>query len=380
MRARARLAPAASALRRRATRFTGPTWYRKHFKIPGQYADGKVIVEFERIKQGARFYINGTAAGVHDDGVTPCGIDLTGRVNFGDTENVLAVRVDNSNDYVESTTGVAFQWMGKAFNPNYGGLVGHVWLHLPGKIYQTYSLYNNLQTSGIYIFPTEFSNVTPSHGDLTVNVESEVKNESNATAEITLSVRVIDPATGTTATTFQGTATTVSAGQTLVLEASGLLTDAKLWSDLTPHLYNVVTELLVGGSVVDSRTTVTGFRQAEFKGGIGTGGLYLNGRFVYLLGFAQRATNDWAALGQAVPDWMHDYNAALVKASNSNYIRWMHVAPQRVDVAANDKNGIINIVPAGDKEADVTGTQWTQRTNVMRGTMIYLRNNPSVLF
>jgi beta-galactosidase len=113
---------------------------------------------------------------------------------------------------------------------------------------------------------------------------------------------------------------------------------------------------------------------------VGTGGLYVNGRFVYLLGFSQRATNDWAALGEAVPDWMHDYNAALVKASNSNYIRWMHITPQRVDVAANDKNGVINIAPAGDKEADATGVQWTQRTNVMRASMIYLRNNPSVLF
>jgi beta-galactosidase len=77
---------------------------------------------------------------------------------------------------------------------------------------------------------------------------------------------------------------------------------------------------------------------------------------------------------------MHDYNARLVKGSNSNYIRWMHITPQRVDVAANDKNGIINIAPAGDKEADVTGVQWTQRTNVMRASMIYLRNSPSLLF
>ena len=87
-----------------------------------------------------------------------------------------------------------------------------------------------------------------------------------------------------------------------------------------------------------------------------------------LLGYAQRASNDWAALGQAVPDWMHDYTANLVKGSSSNYIRWMHVTPQRVDVASADKYGIINIAPAGDKEADVTGVQWTQRTNVMRAT------------
>jgi beta-galactosidase len=360
--------------------YAGPAWYRKHFKIPSQYSSGKVIVEFERIRQGARFYINGTAVGVYDDGVTACGIDLTGKVNFGATENVLAVRVDNSDSYAETSTGVAFEWEGKAFNPDYGGLIGHVWLHVPGKIYQTYPLYNNLQTTGIYVYPSNFANVSPSQGDLTVNVESQVRNESGASQMVVLSADVVDPATGTGVASFQGTATALADGQTAVLAASGPLTKAKLWSDLTPNLYTVVTKLTVGGTVVDTRTMLTGFRQTAVKGGVGIGGTYVNGRFVYLLGFSQRASNDWAALGEAVPDWMHDYHASLIRGSNSNYIRWMHITPQRIDVVANDKFGIINIAPAGDKEADVTGVQWTQRTNVMRASMIYLRNNPSILF
>jgi beta-galactosidase len=360
--------------------YAGPAWYRKHFKIPPQYSNGKVIIEFERIRQGARFYMNGVAVGVYDDGVTACGIDVTGKVNFGVTENVLAVRVDNSDSYVETSTGVAFEWEGKAFNPDYGGLIGHVWLHVPGKIYQTYPLYNNLQTTGIYVYPSNFANVSPSQGDLTVNVESQVRNESGGAQMVGVTADVIDPATGTAVATFQGAATALADGQTAVLAASGALTKAKLWSDLTPNLYTVVTKLTVGATVVDTRTTLTGFRQTAFKGGVGTGGTYLNGRFVYLLGFAQRASNDWAALGEAVPDWMHDYHASLIRGSNSNYIRWMHITPQRADVIANDQFGIINIAPAGDKEADATGVQWTQRTNVMRASMIYLRNNPSILF
>jgi len=360
--------------------YTGPAWYRKHFKIPMSYSGSKVILEFERIRQAAHFYINGTDVGLCEDGITACGVDVTGKVTFGAAENVLAVRVDNSDAYVESTTNTAFEWSGKAFNPNYGGLVGHVWLHVPGKLYQTYPLYNNLQTTGIYLYPSGFTNVTPSQGDLTVNVESQVRNEGATDRMVTLAVAVIDSTTGTAAATVQGSATAVPAGQTVMLKTSAPLTKAKLWSDVTPNLYDVVTTLMADGSAVNTRTTRTGFRQTAFRGGVGTGGVYVNGRFVYLLGFAQRATNDWAALGQAVPDWMHDYNANLVKGSNSNYIRWMHVTPQRIDVAANDKYGVINIAPAGDKELDATGVQWTQRTNVMRASMIYLRNQPSLLF
>jgi len=360
--------------------YQGPVWYRKHFKIPTEFANGKAIIEFERIRHGAKFYINGTAVGVFDDGITACGIDVTGKVNFGATDNVLAVRVDNSANYAESTTGVGYQWSSRATNPNFGGLVGHVWLHLPGKIHQTYPLYNNLLTSGIYIYPSGFANVSASQGDLTVNVESQVRNDSAAAADVTLSADVVDPQSGATAASFKSVATPLAAGQTAIIKATGAFAKAKLWSDVTPNLYNVVTKLSVNGAVVNSRVTMTGFRQAEFRGGVGTGGVYINGRFVFLLGYAQRATNEWAAIGQAVPDWMHDYHAKLLKGSNSNYVRWMHVAPQLVDTQSNDRYGIVNIAPAGDKETEAQGAQWTQRTKVMRSTIIYLRNNPSVFF
>lgn len=359
--------------------YQGLAWYRKHFKIPAQYAGSKVIIEFERIKQGAKFFINGAQVGMYEDGITACGVDISSQVKFGDAENVLAVRIDNSGTFVDSN-GTGFQWMGKAFNPNYGGLVGHVHLHVSGKVYQTYPLYNNLKTSGVYIYPSNFANVSTAQGNLTVNVESQVRNESGSSQTITLMAAVIDPANGQTVGTFQNSPTAVGDGQTTVLKTMGGLANAKLWSDLNPHLYDVVTSLSIGGKVVDSRTTTTGFRLTGFRGGAGTGGVYVNNRFVYLLGYAQRSTNDWAALGQAVPDWMHDFTTSLIKNSNSNYIRWMHITPQRTDVESMDRAGIINIAPAGDKETDVTGAQWVQRTNVMRASMIYLRNNPSILF
>jgi beta-galactosidase len=359
--------------------YQGPAWYRKHFKIPATFAGNKLIVEFQRIRQSATFYINGTQVGTYVDGVSPCGIDITGKATAdGTTDNVLAVRVDNSG------AGGSFYWNANATNPDHGGLVGHVWLHVPGKLYQTYPLYQNLKTSGIYIYGTAYSNITNNTaqgdtGNLTVNVESEVMNESGAAASATLGVKVIDAATGTTVGTFSGTATSVPTTGATVLKASGPLTGAKLWSDLYPNLYNVVTTLTVGTTVVNGRSTITGFRQVQFKGGAGTGGIYVNGRFVFLLGFAQRSTNEWAAIGQAVPDWMHDYHANLIRGANSNYIRWMHVTPQLVDMQSGDKYGVISIAPAGDKEvSNPTDAQWQARMAVMQTAMIYLRNNPSV--
>ena len=141
--------------------------------------------------------------------------------------------------------------------------------------------------------------------------------------------------------------------------------------------------------IVDVQKIKTGFRKAEFKGGVGTGGVFLNDKFVWLTGYAQRSSDDWAGLGQAYPDWIHDLNAQLVRSTHANYIRWMHISPQAADVRACDKTGIVQICPAGDKEGDpvldkrlkpeVAARQWDQRVEVMRDSMIYFRNNPSIV-
>ncbi len=276
--------------------------------------------------------------------------------------------------------------MGRAFNPNYGGLNHDIWLHLTGKVYQTFPLYENLQSTGTYIYPSNFS-ITDKTCD--INIEAQVRNESGDQQSITLSAVVVD-ADGNVCAKFQGDPSDLVNGETETFTVSGKLTDAKFWSDVIPNLYDVYTILTVNDRVVDVQKIRTGFRKAEFKGGVGTGGVYLNDRFVWLTGYAQRSSDDWAGLGEAYPDWMHDYNADLIRSTHANYIRWMHVSPQAVDVRAFDKAGIIEICPAGDKEGDpvmdkrltpeVAARQWEQRMEVMRDAMIFFRNDPSILF
>jgi len=168
-------------------------------------------------------------------------------------------------------------------------------------------------------------------------------------------------------------------GEKNIFNASGKLANAHFWDVNDPYLYDVYSILTVDGKVVDVNKIHTGFRKAEFKGGVGKGGVWINDKFVYLKGYAQRTTNEWAGLGQAYPDWMHDYTAQQVRISNGNYIRWMHIAPQAADVRSCDRYGIIQVAPAGDKEKDVEGRQWEQRLEVMRNTLIYYRNSPSIL-
>ncbi|MDR3460414.1 MAG: DUF4982 domain-containing protein [Verrucomicrobiae bacterium] len=356
--------------------WAGITWYRKHFKLPASAKDGKVFLEFEGLKQAGRFWVNGKLIGRFENGVTACGLDLTGFVKFGDEENVIAVKVDNSNDYVEEATGTGYEWMGRAFNPNYGGLNHDIRLHLAGKVYQTLPLYENLQTTGTYIYGANFD---IKNKTCDVNLEAQVRNESGDQQSIILSAVVVD-AEGNVCAKFTTEALDLVNGQTEVFTANGKLADARFWSDESPNLYDVYTMLTVNDKVVDVQKIRTGFRKVEFKGGVGTGGVWINDKYVWLTGYAQRSSDDWAGLGEAYPDWLHDYNAQLVRSTHANYIRWMHISPQAVDVRACDQAGIVEVCPAGDKELDAKGRQWEQRTEVMRDSIIYFRNHPSILF
>ena len=360
--------------------YKGLSWYRKHFKLPAGAAGSKVFIEFEGMRQAGDIYFNGRHFGLYENGISGYGLDITSAALFGDQDNVLAVEVDNRGNYKERATDTTYRWNSNDFNPNHGGINRRVWLHVTGKIYQTLPLYYGLKTTGTYIYCGNY-NIAGRTCDVTV--ESQVHNATAdrrvLKANVTLSVAVVDQ-DGVLRATFQGDGVDMLSGAKTILKATGPLANARFWSTDDPYLYDVYTMLTADGKVVDVNKTTTGFRKVEFKGGAGKGGVYINDKFVYLKGFAQRSSNEWAGVGAGYPDWMHDFTARMIRDSNGNYMRWMHVAPQKVDVVAFDRAGIVEVAPAGDKEEDAQGRQWEQRVEVMRDTIVYLRNNPSVLF
>ena len=351
---------------------TGEVWYRKKFRLPeevaAQVADGgkKVFIEFEGARQGAEVFLNGQRLGLHENGVMAFGFDLTPYIKEG--ENFIEVRTDNAWDYKEEATGETWQWNTKSFNVNYGGLPKNVWLHIADPVYQTLPLYSNLGTTGTYIYGSDYDVPT---GTVTVNVESQVHNRTDKPVTRSLDVSVSDP-DGKVVATFAGEAKTIPAGGTVTLHASKRLSGLHLWSWGYGYLYNVTTSL----EGADPVTTTTGFRKAEFKNGM----IYLNDRVMMVHGYAQRTTNEWPGVGQAVPAWLSDYSNDLFVKSGGNLVRWMHTCPNKQDVESCDRVGLIQAMPAGDAERDANGRKWTQRLEVMRDAIIYNRNSPSILF
>lgn len=415
--------------------YRGFMFYRKHITIPESDAGKKLFLEFEAVRNSVYLYVNGEMVGYYEAGIAATGFDITDYVKPGQ-DNLIAVATDNASDRGQSDTtkvtketkpgsapgaadGNGYQWNTKDFNEVQGGITGDVILYAKGKTYQTLPLYNNLKTKGNYIYATDFDIRGKS---ATITVEGEVRNEA-ADKDVTLEVNVVemvDPNKDSTDAdadhtkqpylrySFESDATSVKTAKdtgadshfmTTVpddayddnpaatstetvdvtkIVASAKCEDMKFWSPDSPNLYDVYTVLKDSeGNVLDVQKTTTGFRKVEYD--INDGGLKINDQPVWLTGYAQRSTNEWAVIGVA-NDWLQDLDMQWIKESNSNFIRWMHVAPKPSQIRSGDKYGVVSACPAGDKEADVDGRAWDQRVEAMRDAMIYFRNSPSVIF
>ena len=365
-------------------------WYRKKFTVlaeasaPSARAESllftdeqKYFIEFEGVRQGADFYLNGHHLGLSENGVMACGFDLTPYIKIG--ENVLAVRCDNSWTYRSREYDSRYQWNDRNFNANYGGIPKNVWLHVTGKLYQTLPLYSNLGTTGTYVYATDFD--IAGHKAV-IHVESQVRNDDTKAHDVALMFTLTD-ADGNLVAREEGQEYIhIKPGETVSLKTASEVSNLHFWSWGYGYLYIVesrLKEVVPNGERIEYHDLVitrTGFRKTRF----GEGKIWLNDRVLMVHGYAQRTSNEWPGVGLSVPAWLSDYSNGLMVESGGNLVRWMHVTPWKQDIESCDRVGLLQAMPAGDAEKDVEGPRWQQRTALMRDAIIYNRNNPSILF
>ena len=365
-------------------------WYRKKFTVlaeasaPSARAESllftneqKYFIEFEGVRQGADFYLNGHHLGFSENGVMACGFDLTPYIKIG--ENVLAVRCDNSWTYRSREYDSRYQWNDRNFNANYGGIPKNVWLHVTGKLYQTLPLYSNLGTTGTYVYATDFD--IAGHKAV-IHVESQVRNDDTKAHDVALMFTLTD-ADGNLVAREEGQEYIhIKPGETVSLKTASEVSNLHFWSWGYGYLYIVesrLKEVVPNGERIEYHDLVitrTGFRKTRF----GEGKIWLNDRVLMVHGYAQRTSNEWPGVGLSVPAWLSDYSNGLMVESGGNLVRWMHVTPWKQDIESCDRVGLLQAMPAGDAEKDVEGPRWQQRTALMRDAIIYNRNNPSILF
>lgn len=347
----------------------GPHTYRKHFKMPAEFAGRKVYLEFEGIRQRGQFTLNGQFLGRHQNGVTPFGFDLTPYLKFGVEENILHVEIDCSDKDWE--TGTPMCWFFPGFNPLYSGICRNVKLHVLGAVHATLPLYSSFGTAGTYVYA---ENISTARRTAEIGVEVEVKNEDSGSVEVQCEVVIVDRE-GSAVAKLKAVSAVVDSGRTHVFVMRKQVEQLHFWQPDSPYLYDVYTLVTVGGRVVDVHKIVTGFRKIEVRGST----FYLNNRVLMTHGYTPRSQNEWPAIGSAYPDWLHDFSNQMMVDGNARLVRWEHTMPSPQDVTSCDRVGLPQIIPGADRENDSFGREWDLRKEIMRDTIIYCRNSPSII-
>ena len=413
-------------------------FYRNRLTLPAGQAGKRMILTFEGVRQTCYVWVNGRLAGYTETGVGPFGIDCTPYLRPAG-EQVIAVATDNTStrnipfciaetpngegaepgSFLQSQDaavppereGVGFQWNCNDFNPVLGGLSRPVRIVFKEDVHFTLPLYANLRSRGTYVWADEFD---LEHGTAWIHAEAEIRNLTPEAAACRAEMRILSPE-GREVARFESEECMIppagEIGNPLSVvpedayrrgedgrwipreedECAPVRTDSpgaaavrfsarvsglEFWEPAHPALYRAELTLRAGGRIRDREEIVTGFRETGYDP---DRGVLINGRPVWLRGYAQRATNEWAESG-IVPEWMHDLDAGWIRESGANHIRWMHVAAGDEDLRACDRAGIVCTQPAGDKEKEAFGRQWRQRLELMRNILIAGRNHPSILF
>ena len=297
---------------------SGVAWYRKHFTLDSSLSGKRVYVEFDGIMENSDVYVNGTHLGHHPYGYVTLRYDMTAAVQFGTTENVLAVRCDTSVQPAERFYAGA-------------GIYRHVRV---------------LATDPVHVdqFATFVQVPSPTAASATVKVQTSVIN-SGVTAQSVAVQGVVSGPTGAALPPVTTAAQSIPAGGLASFTLSVPVTSPALWDLDTPNMYQLVTNVQIGGTTVDDDVTSFGIRDLVFAGG-----LTLNGKTVKLQGVANH--QDLHGLGMAAPQRALQRRLAQLKALGVNAFRTAHDPPSPDFLELTDRMGILVL----DEFADV----WTE--------------------
>ncbi|WP_044559928.1 beta-galactosidase GalA [Azospirillum sp. B4] len=315
---------------------TSVGWYRRSFTLPASDAGRRLSLEFDGVARNCLVVLNGFIVATNESGYAPFRVDITDFVLLGGA-NTLVIRVD-------ATLGEAWSYEG-------AGLYRHVWLvkTAPAHVPQW----------GTFVRST----VTPTGADLTIT--TELANEGPA-AEVRVRSTVLGP-DGAAVLQLDAPPLALAEWQTGAVTQTATLAAPALWSLEAPNLHTLVTEVSVGGAIVDRYHTSFGIRSLRFDA---NEGFFLNGRPVKVKGTCNH--QDHAGVGFAVPDRLHAYRVERMKEMGSNAWRTTHHPPAPALLDACDRLGMLVMEETRQMSSNPEGMSQLERM-VRRD-----RNRPSV--
>lgn len=272
----------------------GTGWYRKYFTLPAADSARKVFIHFDGVYWNSEVYLNGHLLGWRPNGYISFRYDMTPYLHFGDRPNVIAVKVDNSNQ------------------PN-------------SRWYSGSGIYRNvrlIRTSPVYLeqWGTYVTTPVVERNRAQVVVEAGIISSTGTSGRISLTGKIYAPGGIPVAEATRKSVIGSSGKKKVRMEFS--IDDPRLWSVDSPALYQL--ELLVSenGTTVDRTVTDFGIRTFRFQSGQG---FFLNDEPLKILGVCNH--HDLGCLGAAVNRRAIERQLELLKEMGCNAIRTAHNPP-----------------------------------------------------
>ena len=330
----------------------GIGWYRKTFVLP-ESAKGKLVfIDFDGIYQNSRVWINGNYLGERPYGYISFRYELTPYLNFGEEENVIAVRVDNS---LQPNS----RWYSGS------GIYRNVWLVITDKIH--------IDHWGTFV-------TTPDINEeyATISIKLKIRNSSDQDVPVTVKTVIYDNA-GKEAAKVSSPAS-LPEDSVIELAQSLSVDDPVLWSTDNPYLYKAVSQIKYKNKITDEYETVIGIRFFDFDP---VHGFLLNGEKVKIKGVCNH--HDLGCLGSAVSRRAIERQLEIMRNMGCNSIRTSHnpPAPELLDLC--DKMGFLVMDEAFDMwkirktrfDYHLHWDEWGIRD--LKDFILRDRNHPSVI-
>lgn len=315
-------------------------WYRKTFKMDKAYEGYHFMLCFEGVSVFSEIYVNGSLLERSYSAYCEINIDITDRIHFGSTPNVIAVHIDGNSE--------EGWWYEGA------GIYRHVRLYAKPPLH--------IAHNGLWVKP-----VLKSGNDWTVELETEIENSAYTDDWAVVNACISDNVNKEIAS-VKCVGVCNENGVT-TLKCSLDIDNPMRWDIDSPNLYKAVFELYKDGEVIDTDEITFGFREFYVDA---EKGFFLNGRHVLIKGTCNH--QDHAGVGVAVPDSVQYYRIRRLKEMGSNAYRCSHNMPSKEILDACDKYGLI--VMDENRRFESSRDVINQvRTLIKRD-----RNHPSVIF
>lgn len=299
--------------------YGGIGWYRKQFSLDKGDEGKKVFILFDGVYRNSEVWINGHYLGIRPYGYSSFYYDLTPHLNSAGETNVLAVKVNTTNQPNS-------RWYTGA------GIYRHVWLIKKEQL--------RIDQWGVFAH-TKKSDHNLAEIDVAVEIINDFAREKKCDVITTLYNEQGEKITTTSSTL------TIQSGDTIVLSQNLLVKQPKLWSTNTPNLYQLKVELKSNGKFTDQYITSFGIRTFHFDP---DKGFFLNGEHLRLKGVNNH--HDGGPLGAACMDYTHERQLAILKEMGCNAIRISHNPPSPELLQMADKLGFVVINEIFDEWLD----------------------------